>query len=53
VFEKHKKKIYALTREGEPISPVIQTQLVQEYLIKAKALVQEDQEKSENRIKEP
>ncbi|MFX1539088.1 MAG: hypothetical protein ACFFDI_33330, partial [Promethearchaeota archaeon] len=52
VFEKHKKKIHALTGEGEPLSPTIQTQLVQEYLIKAKALVQEDQEKSENRIKE-
>ncbi len=43
VFEKHKKKIYALTGEGEPLSPVIQTQLVQEYLIKAKALVQQDE----------
>lgn len=51
MFEKHKKKIYALTGEGESISPAIQTQLVQEYLIKAKALVQEDQEKAENHEK--
>ncbi|MFX1508400.1 MAG: hypothetical protein ACFFDC_20140, partial [Promethearchaeota archaeon] len=42
VFEKHKRKIYALTREGEPLSPAFQTQLIQEYLIKAKTLVQEE-----------
>jgi WD40 repeat protein len=43
VFEKHKNKIYALTREGEPISPSMQTQLVQEYLLKAKAIVKQDE----------
>jgi WD40 repeat protein len=47
VFEKHKNKIYALTREGEPISPSIQSQLVQEYLLKAKAIVKEEDQMRE------
>ena len=42
VFKTHKNRIYALTREGEPISPSIQSQLVQEYLLKAKAIVKEE-----------
>lgn len=46
VFEKHKNKIYALTREGEPLSPAIQSQLIQEYLLKAKATVQQEELKS-------